>query len=167
MYMYTSKIDCTKTGGRTSPSIFVGSWQFYLPYGDFPNSKHGFVTFYQYCLPHDCSSRTPCLIAWGKDGRAKVMAFTACTTDKSSLICTVCTKTGHNASKCLEILNCLEWWGDHTKNSGQNFDGHGHRGNWRNGHGRGGRNPSSGNANAVQTGAMPLNSLSTLIPSRQ
>lgn len=65
------------------------------------------------------------LIAQGKDSQAKVVAFAAHTTYKSSVVCTVCTKTCYSSSECFQILRYLEWWGDRVKNSSLNSSGRG------------------------------------------
>ncbi|KAH9764453.1 hypothetical protein KPL70_001531 [Citrus sinensis] len=73
--------------------------------------------------------------------------------DKSSILCTQCNKTGHEASSCFQLMGYPEWWGERskaTRNAGRGRDNSQQNGG-NNGGGRGG--PARANAAQVATGS--------------
>ncbi|KAL9460077.1 hypothetical protein AB3S75_003302 [Citrus x aurantiifolia] len=73
--------------------------------------------------------------------------------DKTSVLCTHCNKTGHEASSCFQLIGYPEWWGERlkaTRNAGRGR-GNSRQNGGNNGRGRGG--PARANAAQVATGS--------------
>ncbi|KAH9689145.1 hypothetical protein KPL70_015385 [Citrus sinensis] len=73
--------------------------------------------------------------------------------DKTSVLCTHCNKTRHEASSCFQLIGYPEWWGERpkaTRNAGRGRSNSRQNGG-NNGRGRGG--PARTNAGQVATGS--------------
>ena len=73
--------------------------------------------------------------------------------DKTSVLCTHCNKTGHEASSCFQLIGYPEWWGERpkaTRNAGRGR-GNSRQNGGNNGRGRGG--PARANVAQVATGS--------------
>ncbi|EOA32124.1 hypothetical protein CARUB_v10015375mg, partial [Capsella rubella] len=93
------------------------------------------------------------IVMRGREQQASQVAFLALRSDvsvgntnKSKLVCSSCTRTGHTAETCFQVIGYPEWWGDRSRRGG--------RGGREAGRGRG----SIPRANAVV--AQPLHDVS-------